>query len=232
MHVTHLLHGQHNLPLEVVIPTVVGSVCWILVYVLLLLNAPKRQFFEMPLVIVIGDVVWETLYGFVFPLDPNLNPLIQWGIRAWCILDYINLAIALKYAKRSISTPKIVLYLKPIVVGLAIFWAAFFYGIADGGMGEVNIDTHEDLVREAISAYLLNIVISLTYIFQYLRLYNQEVYLSSVAWLKMLGTGLTTVAVCFYRPLNELLIILGVLVFIADTAYIALLRIVPNHIEQ
>jgi hypothetical protein len=232
MHVTHLLHGQHNLPLEVVIPTVVGSVCWILVYVLLLLNAPKRQFFEMPLVIVIGDVVWETLYGFVFPLDPNLNPLIQWGIRAWCILDYINLAIALKYAKRSISTPKIVLYLKPIVVGLAIFWAAFFYGIADGGMGEVNIDTHEDLVREAISAYLLNIVISLTYIFQYLRLYNQEVYLPSVAWLKMLGTGLTTVAVCFYRPLNELLIILGVLVFIADTAYIALLRIVPNHIEQ
>lgn len=232
MHLTHLLHGQQSLPLEIVIPTVVGSICWIIVYVILLLKAPKQRFFEMPLIIVIGDVVWETLYGFVFPLDPNLNPLIQWGIRAWCILDYINLAIALKHAKNSIATPTILLYLKPIVVGLAIFWAAFFYGIADGGTGDVNITTHEDLVREAMSAYLLNIVISLAYIFQYLRLYNQRVHLPSVAWLKMLGTGLTTVAVCFYRPLNELLIVLGGLVFLADVAYIVLLRVLPNHVEQ
>jgi hypothetical protein len=233
MRLTHLLHGQQGLPLEVVIPTVVGSICWVFVYVILLVQSPKSKFFEMPLIIVIGDVVWETLYGFVFPLDPSLNPMIQWGIRAWCILDYFNLALALKYAKNSIATPKVLFYLKPIVLGLALFWVAFFYSIADSGTGEVNISTHEDLVREATSAYLLNIVISLTYIFQYLRLYNQRVYSPSVAWLKMLGTGLTTVAVCFYRPFNELLIILGVLVFLADIAYIFLfLHVLPNHVEE
>lgn len=227
MNPLHLL-ASGDLPLNVVIPAVLGNILWITLYIVLIINGRKNRFVELPIFIITGDLVWEALYGFVFPLDPVLNPIIQWGIRIWCLIDCVVFALALKYANNEITTPLIVKYITPICLALFVFWGVFVYAIADAGIGGTVIIDNADLVREAVSAYLLNIVISVIYLYQYLRLYNQRVFLPSVAWLKMLGTGLTTVAVYFNQPFNGFLMILGVLVFVADVTYLVLLRILPN----
>ncbi len=224
--------GADGLPLIVVIPAAIGNVLWIILYVILLLNARKSKFIEMPLFIIAGNLCWEVFYGFIFPPDPILNPLIQWGVRAWAVLDMFIFLFAYKYVDNEVSTPLIRQYIAPIMVGLFITWGAVIWSIAAAGGLQGHAITNEDLVKEAMSAMILNIVISFLYIYQYLRLYNQQVFLSSVAWLKMLGTGLTTVATMFNKPFNEVLATLGIIIFIADITYIVLWYKLPNVITN
>ncbi len=231
MHSLHIF-SPNGLPLNVVLPALIGNIAWIAVYIILIFHARKNQFIEIPIFIITGDLVWEGLYGFVFPYDPTLNPIIQWGVRIWFLIDCVNMYFAVKYAKNEISTPLILQYIKPITLALMIFWGVFVWVIADAGMGETAMTTNDDLIREAMSAYLLNIVISIIYLYQYLRLYNQRVFLPSVAWLKMLGTAFTTVAVFFNAPFNLFLFTMGVLVFVGDIAYLILLKILPNKIQS
>jgi hypothetical protein len=228
----HLL-GSGDLPLEVVIPAAIGNILWVILYIIALLHAPKNKFMEIPIFVITGDLVWEALYGFVLPYDPSVGIVMQYGIKAWCVMDCLILFFALKYAASSISTPLILKYIIPITLALLVSWTAIIYTMADAGMySAMDILTKEDLVREAMSAYLLNIAISYVYIFQYLRLYNQQPFLTAVAWLKMFGTGLTTVSVYLNKPFNLLLFTLGVLVFAADIVYIVLLRVLPNKIQR
>ncbi len=220
--------SPNGLPLNVVLPALVGNIAWITAYTILIFRAQKNQFIEIPILIITGNLVWEALYGFVLPASPVLNPIIHYEIKVWCILDCAILFFAIKYAKNSISTPLILKYIKPISFLLIVFWTGIIYAIAESGISENAIYPNQDLVREAASAYILNVIISVMYIFQYLQLYNQHKFLPSVAWLKMVGTGLTTFSVYINKPFNLLLFVMGIIVLVADILYIVLLKVLPN----
>jgi signal transduction histidine kinase len=225
-----------NLSPETIIFAIIGNVLWIAIYVLLVKNARKNEFVEMPFFILIGNMVWEGLYGFVLPVESALSPVLQWGTKGWFILDCFIFAFALRYAKSSISTPLILRHIASVSLALIVLWGTLVYAIAYDGAPVVGMDAHhvmhEGFVRETKSAFLLGIIISVTYVFQYLRLYQQRVFLPSVAWLKMFGNAAATVAIAFYAPFNELLVVLGVLTFIADVIYIALRFVLPNTAPQ
>jgi signal transduction histidine kinase len=221
---------------ETIIFAVIGNVLWIAIYVLLVKHARKNEFVEMPLFILIGNMVWEGLYGFVLPVESALSPVLQWGTKGWFILDCFIFAFALRYAQNSISTPIILRHIKSVSLALIVLWGALVYAIAFDGGPVVGMDEHhvmdKGFVRETKSAFLLGIIISVTYIFQYLHLYQQRVFLPSVAWLKLFGNAAATIAIAFYRPFNELLVVLGVLTFISDVFYVALRFILPNTVTE
>ncbi|MCU0427700.1 MAG: hypothetical protein MUF71_18970 [Candidatus Kapabacteria bacterium] len=232
MNVSEILTPS-NLSLWVIIPAMIGNVLWVIMYILIIVKARQHQFVEMPIFVITGNLVWEGLYGFVLPWNNNLNPILHWQINIWCLTDCIILFLAIKYASISISTPLVLKHIKSISGGLIIFWAIFIYAIAISDIKSENaISANQDLIREAISAYILNILISTTYIFQYLRFYNHRKFIPAIAWLKMIGTGLNTFAVYVNKPFNLLIFVMGIIVLLADIIYILLLKILPNNITS
>jgi signal transduction histidine kinase len=229
-----LLHSvfPSGISLETFIFAIIGNICWIAIYVLLVKNARKNQFIEMPFFLVVGNMVWEGLYGFVLPVESSLSPVLQWGTKGWFILDCFIFAFALKYAKNSISTPLVLDHIKIISLALILLWGTMVYAIAYDGGPVVGMNAQhvmdKGFIREGKSAFLLGIMISVTYVFEYLRLYDKQVFLPSVAWLKLIGNAAATIAIAFYRPFNEFLVVLGVLTFIADVVYIVLRFRMPN----
>ena len=71
------------------------------------------------------------------------------------------------------------------------------------------------------SAYMLNLGISILYIVLFMHQYQSGIFLKSIAWLKMLGSGLITIAFWTMMPDGEVFEhFAGPAVFVIDCFYI------------
>ena len=190
----------------------VGCFFWFVVYVLLLKNIHKNKIVEMPWVVVCGNISWEFLWGFVF--IPNLGDFFTWAYRGWFFIDLYILYGTYKYGDKQMFVPELKQYFKPILTFCLCSWLLllyFFIGKYDDPIG-------------ALSAFVINIIISILYIPMVLRSKDLLGISYLAAWSKMLGTALVAVFAYIHWPNNHMLLSLGAVIFILDASYICIYR--------
>jgi hypothetical protein len=187
-----------------------GCFLWVVVYYFTIRNIIKKQFIEIPLVTVCGNIAWEFLWSWVFII--NMGSLFQWGYRIWFFLDCFIVYNLLRYGYKQISIPALRQKSKSIILfGIACWLFILYFYIK-------NYD--EPISKTGVySGFILNVAISALYIPQFLRLNNKSLFSLPVAWTKAIGTGLISVF-CFMHYSDWFLLSMCIVTALLDALYL------------
>jgi hypothetical protein len=206
-----LLNLRDYTPLEL-ITFGVGCFLWIVVYYHTLRNIFRQQFVEIPLVTICGNIVWEFLWSWVFVTD--MGDLFMWGYRIWFFMDCLIVYGAFRYGHKQISIT-LLNRITPTLMALGIVaWTPvlyFYIKIYDAPISHMG----------AYSGYILNVMISATYLPMALRLNNWSLFSYPASWCRMVGNLLINVF-CFLHFTDGFLLSLCVLTTVFDVLFIYL----------
>jgi hypothetical protein len=190
----------------------IGGAMWAVLYFFMIINIRKHKYVEMPYFVAAGNIAWEGLWAWIFADRIDLGALYIILYRAWFIFDCFIFAHVVMYGHKQIQNPYIRKNYKPLLFSLTALWIALIYSFVISGY---------DHPLGVNSAYILNLFISILYIGLYMRQYQSGTFLKSVAWLKMLGSGIITIA--FWNmipPGTHFEHVCGPVVFAIDCYYI------------
>jgi hypothetical protein len=215
---SHLLNTQKYHPFELFL---FGGGCymWVFVYAIYIKKIVKLKYIEMPVFAACGNIGWEFVWSFLLKPDPDMGSLILWCYRIWFFFDLFIFYSVLRYGAEQVMTTPIRKHFRPLAVVTAVGWGSVFYAMKRSGL-----DTHIG----ANSAFVLNFVISLLYIFLFLQqLQRRQVHQMSyaVAWLKMIGTGMNTIFMNIHPEYSGdyFLRLFAIMTTVLDCSYIFLL---------
>lgn len=176
------------------IALIAGCAIWVLAYGVVLRNVWRGLPVEFPAIGVAANFAWELNWGFIFgdEVGANLGWVFMWGYRVWFFMDMLIVAALLKTGRVQVTLPGVRRNWSLFFFGWVIFWTITIYTFAAG---------NDDTPFGTVSAYIDNLALSLLYVMQILRNPRAGWMTREVAWLKMLGTGLVTVAV--FMALNQ-----------------------------
>lgn len=202
---------------------VVACSLWGAVYVIVIRNIIKEKFVEIPIIGVLGNFAWEFVWSFPYGehVAQGLGGFFMWGYRAWFFLDVFIVYSLFRYGALQVQTEVIRRHLRPIMAGLLIMFGVLFYTYAYSG--------YDNLVG-TMTAYLDNILMSAFYVHLLLTRKNTQGFSEFVAWGKMLGTGLVSLAVCLQFNTNLFLIAICVATFVLDVLYIVVFYSKKNSV--
>jgi hypothetical protein len=206
----HLLNLKDYTPTELCL-FVGGCFLWVGVYAIYIRNILKYQFVEVPLLGGCANIGWEFVWGLLFKTD--MGPLMQWCYRAWFFLDVFIFWSVLRYGKEQLRIPSLQRYFVPLMLFMAGAWAVGLRAMVNSGL---------DTSIGATSAYLVNVLLSGSYLVAMLGQTTVKHYSLPVAWLKMLGTGMNTVFMNIHPAYsaNSFLHFLSILSTVLDCVYI------------
>jgi CheY-like chemotaxis protein len=206
-----------------------GSVLWILSYLLLVKDAIKNKFVEIPFFAVCGNLAWEFLFAFVFVDYINLGQIYIWGYQAWFLIDIAIVILLFMYGKKQVQSNFLKKYFRLFVPLLIVFYGFLLYFWISMGFDNTPFDAPHKIGRHmspvilgATSAFILNLVISTLYIRLFLRkgdLYPFSFWNGVFRWS---GTALFTVLFHLIDPGNMIVTTLGILIFFCDLIYLRL----------
>jgi hypothetical protein len=195
---------ENLLPLKVQFLLLIGVVLfWTIVYILVIYKGFKDQSCGMPLACICANVTWEFLFTFIMPF----HPLQQVVTFIWFILDVIILIQYLYYSKG--LYPKRTLHSS--VFALLVIALLLHYGMA--------VEFHDKM--GVYSAFGINLMMSVLFI-RMLMIKDLRGQSLSIAYFKMIGTVCASIFCYMLYPQSVLLMIMYVLIFILDIAYILL----------
>jgi hypothetical protein len=190
-----------------------GCFGWVIAYAGVLRLLIRERFIEIPAAAVTANVAWEFVWGFFYP--NALGIFFTWGYRAWFFLDLFITYNLFRVGAKQVETPALRRHFVPLCAAAVVAWAFAIYFFVGAGY---------DTGVGAVSGYVLNVMMSFLYITLLLR-HPARYFSQLVAWSKMAGTGVLTVWNMMLPQLNAFVITLGIITFVLDVAYIALLRI-------
>ncbi len=189
-----------------------GGAMWAVLYIIMIINIRKHKYVEMPFFVAAGNICWEGLWAYVFSDRIDLGQMYIYLYRAWFIFDCFIFYHVIQYGYKQTTNPYIRKNYKLILLGLIAMWGSLIYSF---------VVSNYDYPLGVNSAYILNICISILYPLLYMRQYQSGTFLKSVAWLKMLGSGIITIAFWTMIPADSYFEhIAGPIVFIVDCFYI------------
>jgi len=188
----------------------VGCYMWVIVYFIYIRNIIKHKFIEMPIFAAASNFAWEFVWGFI-PPPTDMGLLIVWAYRIWFFIDIFIFYGVLKYGHKQVTTPALLRYFVPIKIVTVIAWVFIYYFFKAQGF---------DTVIGANSAYIAQILISVLYVLLILKQHDISMFSYSVAWLKMIGSGLIALFMFMHYTDNYLLHTLCILSVSLDIAYI------------
>jgi len=189
-----------------------GGAMWAILYIKMLLNIRKHHYVEMPYFVAAGNLAWEFLWAWVFAKYIDLGDVYVFLYRAWFFVDLFIFGHVVSYGQKQISNPYIRKHYKPILFAILAMFLGLIYSFVRSSF---------DFPLGVNSAYMLNLLISIMYLQLYMRQYQSGTFLKLVAWFKMIGTGLITIA--FWNmipPDNYFEHVAGPIVFVIDIYYI------------
>lgn len=200
-----------------------GCYLWAVVYGICIWNIRKHKFIEVPIFAACGNIGWEFTWSFL--LATNMGPLMQWCYQLWFFFDLFIFYAVLRYGWKQVQTERLRPYLPPILVFIAVAHAAAFYFMGISGL---------DTPIGANSAFLLNLTLSILYIFLIIRQTDVSRFSMWIAWGKMIGTGTNTVFMNIYLPYadNHFLHFLSIMTTTLDCVYIFLLWRMKKQARQ
>jgi len=164
-----------------------GTALWLVAYLVAIVQGFKQRAYALPMVAIGANFTWEILASFRW-----VAPIQAWhvGAMAWMGMDVLIVYQLVRFGRAVQVIDEIkqrYLLVLAIVFGLAYVMQgqyAEYYGDQLG---------FED-------AYLINTSMSILFPFFYFARRNSDGYAWAIAWLKMLGTGVTSVAMVTLLP--------------------------------
>ncbi|MDB5012944.1 MAG: hypothetical protein JWQ25_1146 [Daejeonella sp.] len=193
----------------------VGCFCWIIVYFYTLKSIKERQFIEIPLITVCGNIIWEFLWSWVFKTD--MGSLFQWGYRIWFFMDCLIVYGLFRYGYKQISIPLFRDKAKALILLAMLAWLPLLY---------FYIKNYDAPISHmgAYSGYILNVMISALYIPLVIRLNDWKMFSYPAAWYKAIGNLLINIF-CFLHFSDWFLLSLCILTSVLDAYYLYLLHV-------
>ncbi|MBM7113211.1 hypothetical protein [Archangium primigenium] len=177
----HILNLKDYTPTELFF-FVGGCSLWVVVYIIYIRNLARLKFAEAPLFGTCANFGWEFTWGMLCKTDMGL--LLQWCYRIWFLLDLYIFSRVVRFGKDQVQTAAVRRYYVPVMLATAVAWAVGVYCMVKSGL---------DTPIGATSAYLNNLALSVTYLLVMLRRESVAGYSLTVAFCKMIGTGMNTV---------------------------------------
>jgi len=195
-----------------------GCAFWFGAYIAIIYRSHKDKSYGMPMLCLCLNFSWELHASFVWDVP---IPLWRAFYRGWLLFDVVIMYQLIQHGKREMRVPELKQYFYPLLCGTFAFslWGLYAFQ-----------STFNDPMGFG-SAFLINLVMSIMFIFFYFEKRDLNGISSSAAWLKMLGT-LCTASECYvllpvFRPRFPsftFLHFLYVSIFVIDCVYICLLR--------
>ena len=195
-----------------------GCVFWVIAYIAIVRTMVQKKFVEMPFFIAAGNLAWEFVWSFIYFPDTGILFAIQY--QAAFLLDCFIFYYVLKYGAQQVKIPELKKHFKTICILSLTGWFVLNYYFVKEGF---------DTSIGATSGYILNLIISILYPISMLQ-NGAKQYSKTVAWSKMLGTGLISVSLFFFYPAAHFIQSLGLLVLGLDIFYIYLLYLFQKRI--
>jgi hypothetical protein len=201
----------------------IGCALWVFAYVFMIRKGFKDRAHGLPLVAICLNFSWEFLAAWVFP---NPDVLTRTIYRIWFGVDILILWQLLRYGRELQENPLVRRYFHPIVAGtlvLSLVGQCAFVASYQDRLG-------------VVVAFGINLIMSILFIpMLWARREHLRGISSAGAWLKMVGTLLTSIqSVYFVRWLNPELpslaffLFLAVSIFLFDCIYLFLLSTVRS----
>ena len=167
----------------------VGALCWLVAYLIVIRTCQRQQTYGIPLVAISLNLTWELMDSFFLP-DPI--PAWVWLDRSWFIVDVLIVTQLFRYGRRWQQLASVRQHF--LVVVLSVLLLAF--------VGQYSwVTTFHDTLG-IILAFVINLIMSVLFVFFYFSrtASGGQGLITSVAWLKMLGTALSSVQCYFLLP--------------------------------
>lgn len=189
----------------------VGTIFWNIAYFLIIRNAIKYKYVEMPYLAGASNFAWEFVWGFMLVTD--MGKLFVWGLRIWFFLDIFIFYLILKYGDKQITNPLVKKAFRPLEIGICLYWIPVFYFMYQNGY---------DTSMGAISAYMITVVMASLFIYDFLQHPPGSYFSPWTGLMRFLGNTCMTVFVFMKYPENRFLQLLAIAVFILNVAYVIL----------
>jgi hypothetical protein len=186
---------------------IVGGIFWSLAYVLIIRQGFKDRTYGMPLAALCANISWEAIFAFLHPHSP---PQLYINY-AWFGLDTIIVFQFLSFGKNEFSN-----------LSLGQFYLIFVFALVMSFCSILFVTYEFQDWQGAYSAFGQNLMMSVLFLWMFFSrndLRGQSIY---IAILKMLGTGVSSLAFYLYQPISGesyLMPFLYLSIFICDAAY-------------
>ena len=195
---------------------IAGSIFWLVAYVLMFRKGLQDSTYGIPLLAIMLNFTWEIIYTAIYP------PSARWELwlrLLWLAVDAPNVWLLVWFGRASQKIPYIrVNYY--LVLGLTFFLC--FVG---------HLSYHDEMafMGATQSAYLINYIMSVLFVFLYFNRPDKRGLSYGGAWTKMLGTICISLANIPLWPGDPraprlFLYYLFAACFLFDVFYILLLR--------
>jgi hypothetical protein len=195
-----------------------GCVFWFLAYSFVIYTSHKDKAYGVPVVALCLNFGWEFLGSFVWE-----NPIPLWRLFyvIWFLLDVAIFVQLWRYGRALQTIPLVQRHFHLLVL------VTLFAGTL--GQWAFTLTFYDPL--GFITAFAINLVMSVLFVFMYLERKDLRGISYAAAWLKMLGTVCTSVECYFFLPVIHpdktsfaFSNFLYVSIFVVDVVYIVLLH--------
>lgn len=188
-----------------------GTLFWIFAYLIIIRNAFKNQYVEMPVVAGAANVAWEFTWGFLITTDLGL--VFVWGLRIWFFMDLLILYSLLKWGSKQYKDALFIRNFRLITLLQVAAWVpAYLFFYREG----------YDTTMGATSAYVICVLMAVLYLTSFAGSPHKNHYSTAVAWLKWLGNTAMLVYVFMHYPHMRFLQAMALVVFVFDLWYLVL----------
>lgn len=206
-------------PSHLTLPTILalaGSIFWLIAYVLMIRKGFQDSSYGIPLLAIMLNFTWEIIYTTIYP--PG-NRAEMWMRLIWLIADVPNVWLLVRFGRASQKIPYIRAHYYVALAGTFVlcFVGHLCYRDVGAYMGGTQ------------SAYIINYVMSVLFVFLYFDRPDGKGLSYGGAWTKMLGTACISLANVPLWPQDPraprlFLYYLFAACFLFDVFYIFLLR--------
>lgn len=192
----------------------VGCGFWAIAYIVIIRNALKYKFVEMPAIAGAANISWELVWSFL--LATNMGKLAEHTYKVWFVTDIAIFAALWFWGHKQGWAPSMRRNFRFLFVTAILFSGLYFLTYSSAGR-------HDHFIG-SVTAYADNVLISVTYLFQLARLKDVRGMSPAVSWLKMIGTGLNTIFMMIVFPNDPFVWGMGISLWTLDMLYIFWLR--------
>lgn len=208
-----LVQLSGGIPVWLGVLNILGDVLWIVAYLLIIRQGFKDRTYGIPMLCIALNFTWEFIYAIDFPFPVHLIEILRW---VWLLCDVVIVYQLFRYGRESQTIPLIKQFFYPICIAMFVSTflgqLAFHYSFRDSyGVQD---------------AYMINLVMSILFVFLYFGRPDGRGLSVGAAWAKMLGTGILSAGSIFmikHWLANSFMVYLYVTIFIFDVTYLALL---------
>jgi hypothetical protein len=189
---------------------IVGGIFWSLAYLLIIRQGFQDRTYGMPLAALCANISWEAIFAFLHPHSP---PQVYINY-AWFGMDTVIVFQFLKYGKKEFPN-----------FYLGQFYLIFVFALIMSFCTILFVTYEFQDWQGAYAAFGQNLMMSILFLWMFFSrndLRGQSIY---IAILKMLGTGVSSLAFYLYQPISQdsyLMPFLYLAIFISDAAYVFL----------